>query len=98
MKNNPVQVLLENQNIRTFSYTGRDSEGLSSKCLGAYCTLGGLLRAVSFASITFEGADLNSFITDVASAKTTSGRLFYWPSVRYSESIQVVLESNALNT
>jgi hypothetical protein len=82
MKTNPVQTLLESQGVRTFSYQGRH-EGSSVKCLGAYCTLGGLLRAVSSASSVLSGADLSLFLTDVAGASTHSGRLYYWSNVRF---------------
>lgn len=82
MKQHPVQVLLESQNIRTFSYSTRPS---NIKCLGAYCTLGGLLRAVSYASRIFSEQDLSSFIAEINGATTTSGRLFYWPNVKYAE-------------
>ncbi|MCK9567392.1 hypothetical protein M0R72_00415 [Candidatus Pacearchaeota archaeon] len=84
MKKHPVQALLESQGIRTFSYQGRH-EGSSIKCLGAYCTLGGLLRAVSAASSTFENNDLSLFLTDVAGASTHSGRLYYWSNIRFVE-------------
>ena len=84
MNKHPVQRLLESQGIRTFSYGGR--EGRMTKCLGAYCSLGGLLRAVSAASAWFiDSSDLNSFVTEIAGATTNSGRLFYWSNIRFIE-------------
>lgn len=83
MKKHPVQKLLDSQGIRTFSYQGRD--GRSVKCLGAYCTLGGLLRSVSSASSFFNGSDLSLFLTDIAGAATHSGRLFYWSNIKFVE-------------
>jgi hypothetical protein len=85
MKKHPVQRLLESQGIRTFSYNGRFESSII-KCLGAYCTLGGLLRAVSVASVYFiDSSDLSSFVTDVSDAATNSGRLFYWANIRFVE-------------
>jgi len=82
MNKHPVQKLLESQGIRTFSYCGR--EGRMTKCLGAYCSLGGLLRAVSAASAYFvDSPSLNLFVTEIAGATTNSGRLFYWSNIRY---------------
>ena len=86
MKKHPVQRLLESQGIRTFSYSGRNEH----KCLGAYCTLGGLLRSVSAASVYFiDSCDLSSFVTDIAGATTHSGRLFYWSNVRFVETTEI---------
>jgi hypothetical protein len=94
MKKHPVQALLESEGIRTFSYNKS-----GDKCLGAYCTLGGLLRAVSAASSNFKNSDsdLSLFITEISGATTNSGRLFYWPNVRFTEP-EVVVMSNALTT
>lgn len=95
MKKHPVQALLESEGIRTFSYSVKSG----GKCLGAYCTLGGLLRAVSIASSHFKNnaSDLNLFITEIAGATTNSGRLFYWPNVRFIEP-EVVVMANAFTT
>lgn len=95
MKKHPVQALLESEGIRTFSY----NEKSGGKCLGAYCTLGGLLRAVSVASSNFKNSDsdLSQFITEIAGATTNSGRLFYWPNVRFIEPEAAVM-SNAFTT
>jgi len=82
MKKHPIQLLLESQGIRTFYYQGRHG---SVKCLGSYCTLGGLLRAVSSASVSLSTSDLSVFLTDIAGATTHSGRLFYWPNIRFVE-------------
>jgi hypothetical protein len=85
LKKHPIQQLLESQSIRTFSYNGR-SDGTTVRCLGAYCTLGGLLRAVSSASKYFiDTCDIEMFVTDIAGAITNSGRMFYWPNVRFIE-------------
>jgi hypothetical protein len=94
MKKHPVQNLLDPEGIRTFSY----NEKTGGKCLGAYCTLGGLLRAVSAASLHFRNnaSDLSSFITEISGATTNSGRLFYWPNVRFVESETSI--ENALTT
>ena len=83
MKKHPVQSLLESEGIRTFSYNSKSGV----RCLGAYCTLGGLLRAVSIASSHFKNnaSNLNLFITEISGATTNSGRLFYWPNVRFVE-------------
>jgi hypothetical protein len=91
VKKHPVQILLEKQGIRTFAYTGRID---SKKCLGAYCTLGGLLRAVSFAASYFdkEYMEFNQFIYDIAGATNNAlgtGRLFYWPSIDHVENTSV---------
>lgn len=95
MKKHPVQALLESEGIRTFSYNSKSGV----KCLGSYCTLGGLLRAVSVASSYFQNnaSGLNLFITEIAGATTNSGRLFYWPNIRFSETEVVEIE-NAFTT
>lgn len=81
MTKHPVQILLETQNIRTLSFTPRHS---STKCLGAYCTMGGLLRAVAFTySIFKEEKVINAIITDIVGATTNSGRLYYWPNIPF---------------
>lgn len=93
MKKHPVQSLLESQGLRTFSYQVRH-ERTSIKCLGAYCTLGGLLRAVSAASSSLNTSELSLFLTDIAGASTHSGRLYYWSNIRFVE-IEV---ENAIST
>ena len=93
MKKHPVQTLLESQGVRTFFYHGRN-EGRMVKCLGAYCTLGGLLRAVSSASTSLSGYEFNLFITDIAGATTNSGRLFYWSNIKFVD----IETENAIHT
>jgi hypothetical protein len=87
LKKHPIQELLDSQGIRTYAFHGR-LEGEMISCLGAYCTLGGLLRAVSTASSVLNNSDLSVFITDIAEAKS-SGRLFYWPNIKFVEWVKV---------
>jgi hypothetical protein len=87
MKKHPIQVLLESNGVRTFSFSGR-LEKQSANCLGAYCTLGGLLRIVSTAATVFNEVDLNVFLTDISGATVTLPRLVYWPNIKFVEQVK----------